>query len=288
MKRIAICVIVLFGFAMAKPLFSAEPGCDFDKGNCGLNEIIQRVRDAGVLLNTPGPVRVFDPVTVNPRQSFHEIARNIRKLAPYVATAQKNNINLQTFNAKGALENGFSKDIVFLVQEIIQFQNGMMAELASGKKNVMVEPLDAAKYPRLVAFYKMKPQGQMFKIKDVERVEPCGDYSHPIPDSKPDPLVGYSYNPEQTLFDMGFHRTAGYACGIYVEIDCDHDFTSGTWSNGPYGYCESPRFRMHGATNQYAPTWYSIHGAEPNPELHSYVWPYYDWGNYVYWWHQNF
>jgi len=288
MKRIAVYAIALFGFAMAKPLFSAEPGCDFDKGNCGLVETIQIAQDVDVPPNIPGPVGAYSPITQNAGMSFYEINQNIRRLAPYVLTVQENNIRMQTFNAKAALKNGFSEDMVLLVKEIIEFQNGMMKAIASGKKNVMTEPLDVIKYPRLAAFYDMKPQGQPVEIKGVERIEPCGDYAHPIPDSKPDPLVGYSYNPEQTLFDMGFHRTAGYACGIYVEIDCDHDFTSGTWSNSPYGYCESPRFRMHGATNQYAPTWYSIHGAEPNPELHSYVWPYYDWGNYVYWWHQKF
>lgn len=288
MKIRNICAIIIFSFAMTKPLLSAEPGCDFAKGNCGLAEVIQRVHDAGVPLNTPGPVRVFDPITVNPGQSFHEIARNIRSLAPYVATVQENNISLQTFDAKGARDNGFSTDMVFLVQEIIQFQNGMMTALSSGNKNVMAEPLDAAKYPRLVAFFKIKPYVRPFGVTDGERIEPCGDYSYPVPDRRPDRWEAYSFNPEQTLFDMGFHRTAGYACRDYVEVDCDHDFTSGTWNNGPYGYCESPRFRMHGATDEKRPTWYSIHGAEPNPELHSYVWPYYDWGNYVYWWHQKF
>jgi len=282
----SIAFLVLTAFTSPTRLYCSETGCDFDKGNCGLDQVIYKAKNLEVPRDIPGPVRAYSPNIQNTGASFREVSQDIRRLAPFVQDVQKNTIRLQIFDAKAALKNGFSPDTVLLVQEIVEFQNCLMTASATGKKNVMAEPIDTVKYPRLSTFLKMRRQEKPESISTP--IEPCGELSFPVPDHRPQRYPGTSSNPEQTLLELGFHYTWGYACGDYVEIDCDHDFTQGVWNFGPYGYCEKPLFRMHGATDPKRPTWYSMHGPEPNPELNTYVWPYPTWGVYVYWWHHEF
>ena len=282
-----ICAVLVFSLAIVKPLYSAEPGCDFDKGSCGLADVIQRAKGVVMVPNIPGPVVATE---YNAGLNLNEITQNLRRLEPYMQTLSENGIRRQTFDVKAALEKGFSEDAVLLAQEIISFQNGILKVIVSDEKNVMAVPLDAVKYPRLAAYFNMKPQQQVVRNMNKEPIEPCGDTEHPVPYWSPKPDYYTSNNSEQALFDKGFHHTAGYACGEYTNSDpfCNvFDFTLESDNNGPYGYCEWPRFRYHGVISRTDRTQYSIHGTEPNPEVNSYSWPYWNWPVYVYWWHRT-
>lgn len=116
---------------------------------------------------------------------------------------------------------------------------------------------------------------------DVASVQPCGDWDHPVPAKAP-PHV--NYGPSPSFESMGFHKTAGYACGANTEYRCATDYTRARDYNGPYGHCDSPRFRDQGQVVS-GGKW--IQFGEPNPEISSYVWPYWNWGAYVKWWHDN-
>jgi len=43
MKRLNMCALIFLSFAMAKQVFSAEPGCNFDKGNCNSANLINQI-----------------------------------------------------------------------------------------------------------------------------------------------------------------------------------------------------------------------------------------------------
>ena len=85
---------------------------------------------------------------------------------------------------------------------------------------------------------------------------------------------------------MGFHHTTAYACGEYGKNCSETDFTRGKDYWGNYGHCDSPIFRDHGYIEGEGQ--YSIQCGEPNPEIHTYKWPYINWPIYVDWWHENY
>lgn len=93
-----------------------------------------------------------------------------------------------------------------------------------------------------------------------------------------------SFGQRGSLESMGFHKTAGYACGANTEYKCATDYTRPRDYNGPYGHCDSPRFRDQG---QVVSGGKRIQFGEPNPEIFSYQWPYWNWGSYVKWCHDN-
>lgn len=212
------------------------------------------------------------------------VFNSLIELTPYVKLETLHGGNLYVFNSSLAIEAGFSNEIVGLAKEIVSFQN----EVLSGGIN-FVNPIEKSTFPILSAYlFRYRDNLKSVSAENTSPINPCGDMDYPIPDHRPGTSFYSASAPEQVLLKMGFHKTLGYACGNYVEVDCANDYTSPTWYNGPYGYCEAPIFRMHAATYPSNTSQYSMHGPEPNPELSSYIWPYWSWGVYVKWWHDTF
>lgn len=231
------------------------------------------------------PVPTIPAAEKNPGVNFHELTRKLSNLEPYVRDVTDNGIRRQIFDAPAALKNGFSEDTVSLAQEMIDSQNEILKAASAGSKNAITAPLDASKYPKLAVFFDMA--SQQHTIKSTGTLEPCGNWDHPVPNYKPQETNYLCSRCGRELANKGFHSTAGYACGEFSgDLDCwKDDFTRGRGYSGPYGYCDTPRFRDH------AHLWtgsYTIQEGEPNPEIATYAWPYWNWGLYVRWWHTTF
>ena len=149
---------------------------------------------------------------------------------------------------------------------------------------------DPSRFPRLSNFFlEMKNKGSAPKSQNSITADPpaCGNWDYPVPNYTPSrvPFSGYS-NPSQTLINWGFHKTAGYGCGQDPFVTCDNDYTRGRSYTGDYGTCSSPRFRDQGIVSSTSS--FNIQYGEPNPEILSYLWPYWNWGVYVKYWHDTY
>lgn len=288
MKFMTTYMIIMFGLAIGSPLFSAEPDCSFDKGNCALVEIIDKAENMDVPNDITWPVGIANPIAKNTGTTLHEVSEQIHKLEPYIQAVLQNGIRQQIFNGNAALKDGLSISSVLLAHEIVGFQNEMMRAMAAGETNVLYAPIDALKYPRLAVFLALKPQKSTIKTTIRDGIVECGDWYNPIPSCSPRRYFSTSYNLEQSLVGMDFHKTVEYACEPYCQNTATFewvDFTKPVSSESGYGICESPKFRYHGRIE--SQTTYSVQYGEPNPEVFSYEWPYPAWGVYVKWWHEN-
>ncbi len=215
------------------------------------------------------------------------ITAEFRRLDPFVSYEGEYQI-LDSASARAA---EIPDIIIALAQEVIAYQN-RMREVAKAQNVKDVTELDIPlmEYPLLAEFAVMlrnyKPNGQVEPL--APDTHPCGTYSHPVPDyTPPRPHIGWYADAHSTLLSWGFHQTAGYACGGDPFVPCERDYTRGRGYSGPYGDCSSPRFRDHG-TRDAANHDIWIQYGEPNPEIFSYWWPYWDWGWYVEWWHDTY
>lgn len=233
-------------------------------------------------------------VALGQRQSdIDQITEQLSKLEPYIQYVSRED-KFQVFDAEAALEDGFSKEVVLLAQEMVAYQNELAKAAASkGVEDITQLNVTTEEYPRLTKFFQLASQ-QVEARKAPGAVSPmqqncpaCGNWDCPVPDYSP-PRYGYSSSdPEQTLLNWGFHHTANYACGGgYSPGSCAEDYTRGRDYYGPYGHCSGIRFRDHGRVT--GSTSFNIQYGEPNPEVFSYWWPYWNWGAYVRWWHSNF
>ncbi len=82
------------------------------------------------------------------------------------------------------------------------------------------------------------------------------------------------------LKDKGYHETAAYAA---YETDTD-------WTKCVSAYgCSGCAFRSQAIIRQRVGSWtYNTQRPEPTPEVLNYVWPTWNWGTYVEWWHSSF
>jgi len=197
----------------------------------------------------------------------------------------------QVLDVAGARSAGIADVIITLAQDVVEYQN-RMREVVKAQDVKDVEELDIplTEYPLLAEFDAIlqdyKPSGQVEPL--APDTHPCGTYSHPVPNyTPPRPYIGWYTNAHNTLVSWGFHQTAGYACGQDPFVPCELDYTRGRGYSGPYGYCSSPRFRDQGSRNAGNHDIWIQYG-EPNPEIFSYSWPYWDWGWYVQWWHDTY
>jgi len=230
------------------------------------------------------------PLTMASAQSgsdLDQITQELAALEPYVHFASD---GTSTLDARSARRDGFSEDIVLLAEEIVAFQN-KLAEIAaaSGVDDVKRVSISLEQYARLKELFELASQeakaGKSLNGPSPLGVHACGTYSNPVPDYNPPWYTFGPYgDPEGVLLSWGFHHTVWYACGQVPPYDCANDFTRGRGYSGPYGYCSSPRFRDQGRTD--GSPYFRIQYGEPNPEIHSYSWPYWYWGTYVFWWHQ--
>lgn len=210
---------------------------------------------------------------------------------------------VQVLDVDGALAAGIDQDTVNLASEIVSYQNEIVSRsFISKTTGIPQDAVDLQDYPRVKTLYSMATEGKRhreegqndpvgsarigpFTIGGAAVVfasdpHPCGNYDYPVPDSSP--TRHYFTGDGETFFaDAGYHQTAGYASGYN-----DSDYTRGRSYVGDYGTCSSPRFRDHGLVH--SETSYSIQWGEPNPEVLSYLWPYWNWAAYVDWWHENY
>lgn len=87
------------------------------------------------------------------------------------------------------------------------------------------------------------------------------------------------------LVSQGYHQTAWYACGSSPLYPCEYDYTKVV---NAYS-CPNGPFRNQANIYQSGSQWtYSYQTPEPNPEIFTYVWPAWWWGDYVRWWHRYY
>lgn len=205
------------------------------------------------------------------------ITKSLKQLERFVT--HKNGSRLQILNSKAARSAGISNNIVALAEEMVMYQN----ELILSAKDIRFASVSVDSYPKVKAFmngataHAHNPNGTNAVIQAVNS---CGDWGTPIPNKNPGWGYSSSSNPVQALRNLGFHNTAGYACG-YGNC-ATSDFTRGRSYSSQYGLCSYPRFRDQGRTEGNA---FKIQYGEPNPEVLAYSWPYWNWGAYVAWWH---
>ncbi len=215
-----------------------------------------------------------------------DITRQVREMEPYVKYVEKGGVRLQVFDEKDARKNKEPDETILLVREIVAAQNEMMKKIKAGRTDVFGQ-VDAKKYPRIARWRKAATNFHNVRNGKVKsKYHPCGTKDHPVPDFTPSRKYYTSRNPEKALLDSGFHRTAAYACGEYGKNCSDRDFTKDRDYEGSYGHCDSPIFRDHGYLE--GEEEYSIQYGEPNPEIHTYKWPYISWAIYVNWWHETY
>lgn len=121
----------------------------------------------------------------------------------------------------------------------------------------------------------------------------CGYFNNPKPSIGAPKPSSWHQDPEKTLLNWGYHRTAKYATGREYGI---YDYTRNvTWN--PF-YCKWNSFRDHAGIDRDGngnktnilreqKYWGYTPNGECNPEIHSYVWPYPEWPAYCKWWHDR-
>lgn len=243
-----------------------------------------------LLLVTMALLLVMGTVAVTASTNHSEVSQitnELARLEPYIRYNADGAAPFQVFDADAARRDGFSEPVVQLAAEMVAYQNELYANAtASASSEAAVVSVD--KYPRVKEFFDMATANTKEGVPLVEGTEAsppaCGNWTYPVPNYSP-PWGGFSSsNPGQALINMGFHKTASYACG---GGSCSNvDYTRARGYQGPYGYCSSPRFRDHGRV--WSATTGGIQYGEPNPEILGYSWPYWNWGAYVQWWHSNF
>jgi hypothetical protein len=121
----------------------------------------------------------------------------------------------------------------------------------------------------------------------------CGYFHNPKPSSSAPKPASWHQNPEQTLFNWGYHRTANYATGREYGI---YDYTRNITYHSYY--CKWNSFRDHAGIDRdqwgnksnilrEQKYWGYTPNGECNPEIHSYIWPYPEWPTYCKWWHDR-
>lgn len=218
----------------------------------------------------------------------NQIVADLSLLEPYVHHVKVKGVQTQVLDTEAALAAGFSSEVILLANEMVTYQNDLV--MAESKKSPSPK---VEKYPRVKQFFDLATSNltsggnvslDSVNVTAAASIPPCGNWTYPVPNYTPAWYNFTSSNPANTLKSLGFHNTASYACG-YGNCSTA-DFTRGRSYTGPYGTCSSPRFRDHGRIT--GTTSFRIQYGEPNPEVLSYSWPYWNWGSYVQWWHANY
>jgi hypothetical protein len=246
---------------------------------------------AVLLVSISAPVYAAQGSELN----FGQITTELSQLGNYIRDIDINGVRQQEFNEEVALRDGFSKETIAIAKDMIMYQNDISLIVANEEVTDITKiSVILDKYPSMQAFFvqasqQLKDKETNESLETLEAVDPCGDWDHPVPDYTPSRTTysGLS-DGRQWLITQGFHATAGYACGGDPFVPCEHDFTRGRSYNGPYGTCSTPRFRDQGSTDSNDLHIARIQYGEPNPEVLSYSWLYWNWGAYVLWWHDNF
>ncbi|UJW29864.1 hypothetical protein L3Q67_32210 [Saccharothrix sp. AJ9571] len=181
-------------------------------------------------------------------------------------------------------------EIVLLTEDVVSANNFMMSQIARG---VRLTDIDLSQFtlvtalledPEIAAAQAARPKTDELSLAALNA---CGEKVNPLPATNPKRVVAVNMKTkeqaEKYFRDTGYHPTIHYACGAVYK--CSHDWTRGRAYNSKYGHCASPRFRDHGVRDKHERA--TAQYGEPNPEVHSYIWPYPTWPAYVSWWHNT-
>lgn len=220
------------------------------------------------------------------------ITGQLMELESFVSTRRIGQVDFQELDYDRAIKAGFSSSTLDLAAEMIAFQNEYKLSITNGETfdDISLHSPTLTKYPLITKFFnEINGKENQIEIQNLITAAPtaCGNWDYPVPNYTPYRANFYGYsNPRQTLINWGYHLTAGYACGQDPFVLCSNDYTWGRSYSGPYGSCSSPRFRNQG--NVVSSNVFSIQYGEPNPEVLSYSWPYWNWGVYVRYWHATY
>jgi len=233
------------------------------------------------------------------RSRLNSVNARLAALEPYVS---KDADGRQRLDAARAAAAGTDPYLLALARELVDYQNNLRTQPATRRLAGVTPPrLPLTRYPLVQQLFldadtvavaradaAFRDPGRTHRAAlDVRTVHPCGDTAHPVPDFTPPEVDQGPYpDPAGHLQRQGFHHTRGYACGT-DEPTCSRDFTRGRVYVSPYGTCAAPAYRDQ-AHLRSRPGIFWLQLGEPNPEIRDYVWPYWNWGAYVSWWHAHF
>jgi hypothetical protein len=205
-------------------------------------------------------------------------AKGIIAQDSFTATSRELDILFNNPNAKGAV----SSDTSQLYDELVAFSNqyARLGELSEKGGDTPMLVLNG--YPRMAKYFAQAAQAGQTEPQFVAQSIPaqtCGSWWWPKPSRAAPWGWSSTANPHQTLLNMGFHQTPGFAGGGYTR---DKTYNSGV--------CGRNTYRDHGQANGRSlglQIYSGTPGGEPNPEVwRTGPWPYLAWPAYVYWWHQ--
>jgi hypothetical protein len=203
-----------------------------------------------------------------------------------------------TFDKNSAQKAGFNRESLETFYQINEYNNELISDI---KQNFSNQSL-INKYPLAKKYFKEAKdrynrgifttfdyskstvsKGNMFEINTFadSSQNQCGTWGNPKPTSSA-PWVTW-YLSTSKLSDWGYHPTAWYVG--------TNDFTrSKSWNTG---WCRTNSFREHAIIkdiNKFVEQKYDGYSpnGEPNPEVDSYSWPYWNWPSYARWWHANY
>lgn len=251
---------------------------------------------------------------------FQQRTYELKLTEDYMDFVEVDGYRLQTLKVESALDDELiSPATVALAVEIVAFQNAMVMHAHYATKQD-IDPKDKERllnehpkpdvgdYGKIESFFakatknaKQQSNGKtessggtgIGTVRIGKKVlaavgwpiyGPCGGFGTPIPD------VSYSWEYRNTgdavtyFINNGYHVTASY---VHNSRSDRKDYTKGRKYRSEYGTCSSPRFRDHGVDHLGSDTYQVQIGGEPNPEIHTYVWPYLTWPAYVAWWHET-
>lgn len=220
----------------------------------------------------------------------------LRTLQRYVRTAAD---RTQTLDLAAARAAGHDQDLLTLGEELVSYQNALLAKARQASTGVTLPQVDVEAYPSVRRLFSAASAAAVTELRDEQPapttpldlagVDPCGDWYRPLPAN---PVVRRVEGPhtdvEAALVGAGYHHTAGHACGHPNQAACAADYTRGAAMVTKAGTCQSPRFRDQAIPSYSMAGYVRVQYGEPNPEFESYAWPNWTWAAYVTWWHRRF
>ncbi len=213
------------------------------------------------------PPPVADAAALPPPSPEVQVLQDqVTSLEPFVTLDQH---GLQRLDTRAARRAGVSQEALALGHRLVALNNRILAAAHAGQEL----PLERKDFEFIEPLFLR-----------IAQADPCTDRQHPAP--CPQRVESGRFFPTEQdvrshLESLGYHPTARYAGG-----GSGRDFTLEVSFPG----CSSASaFRNHALYRQQGPCWtYNVQGPEPNPEILSYVWPYFSWPGYVRWWHLTF
>lgn len=140
---------------------------------------------------------------------------------------------MQSLDISRTREDGIQRDVLALAKEIVEFQNNLVNMMVldslafQRQSSRLIE-----KYPRFMEFNANRTTAYLETVQNPSAAKasakshPCGNYEFPVPSSNPKRWQYSTKDPRKVLTELGFHLTAGYACGARAPF-CASDYTRG-------------------------------------------------------------